>query len=315
MVLRAVHDYLEEALPELIKELGFTDTLKALNRGRLRTSQMMTVNEGVLEKLPSGEYDAALQTDHGPLFLHGAKRPDRASADPQWNSTRTWQPQVGAHSRARTAGELVAQLAAAGGNVPTRLLCAIELARFTQAEREVLLPLLWQYILDHRNSNDREELVGVAAAIRKYIAIMPMERMGELATLLETGHRSPLPVELEIEVAKMIYRNFEVHPPVDADPQPELAQRLWEIAEAYINPRVLLRDKCSAAASLAIEAIVAMRSPLAETAWQKAMACPYRWFAELVCDEIDELGEKWLSKNADAARWLGQVRSAVLVAV
>ena len=157
--------------------------------------------------------------------------------------------------------------------------------------------------------------MGVAAAIRKYIAIVPMERMGELATLLDTGHRSPLPLDLEIEVAKMVYRNFEVHPPADADPQPELAHRLWEIVEAYVNPRVLLRDKCSAAASLAIEAIVAMRSPLAGTACRKAMACPYRWFAELVCDEIDELQEKWQNKNADAARWLAQLRSSVLVAV
>ena len=132
-------------------------------------------------------------------------------------------------------------------------------------------------------------LVGVAAAIRKYIAIMPMDRMGELAALLETGHRSTLPIDLEIEVAKMVYRNFEVHPPIIADPQPELAQRFWEMAQAYINPRLLLRDKYSAATSLAIEAIVSMRSPLAEQACQAANTCPYRWFAELVSDDLDDL--------------------------
>ena len=80
-------------------------------------------------------------------------------------------------------------------------------------------------------------LLALRAAIRKYIAIMPMEQMGELAALLETGHRSPLPIDLEIEVAKMVYRNFEVHPPVVADPQPELAQRFWDMVQAYINPR------------------------------------------------------------------------------
>ena len=98
--------------------------------------------------------------------------------------------------------------------------------------------------------------------------------MGELAVLLEAGHRSPLPIELEIEVAKMIYRNFEVHPPVVVDPQSELAQRLWEMVQAYVNPRILLRDKHSAAASLAIEAIVSMRSPLAVQAWQAAVDVP-----------------------------------------
>jgi hypothetical protein len=219
---------------------------------------------------------------------------------------------VTVQSDAPTSGELVARLAAAQGSPPAELLCTIEMARFAPQERDGLLPLLWQYIVDHRDSNDRNELVGVAAAIRKYVAIMPMERIGELAELLEAGHRSPLPIELVIEVAKMIYRNFEVCPPPVADPQPKLADRLYDVVLAYIHPRVLLLEKCSAAASLAIEAIVAMRSPLAESAWKEAMACPYHWFAELVSDEIDELHEKWRDKGADAAVWLDQLRNTVM---
>ena len=89
-------------------------------------------------------------------------------------------------------------------------------------------------------------------------------------------------------------------------------QQLWEIVHAYIDPRVLVRDKYSAVSSLAIEAIVAMRSPLAEAAWGKATASPYRWFAELVSDELDELHHRWLTKNVDAAAWLDQLRSTVL---
>jgi len=171
--------------------------------------------------------------------------------------------------------------------------------------------LLWQYILDHRNSNDRNELVAVGAAIRKYIAIMPMDRMGELTVLLETGHRAPLPIDLEIEVAKMVYRNFEVYPPDLPDPHPELARRLWEMVQAYINPRVLLRDKHSAATSLAIEAIVSMRCSLAEQACQAANACPYRWFSELVSDDLDDLYERWSRKSSDAAAWLRELQNRV----
>jgi hypothetical protein len=316
MIVRAWRAFLKEAVPELIKERGFTDTLKALNKGRLRAPQMMTVNEGVVEELPCGKYDAALQTDKGPLVIRGAERTDRTSTDPQWSPVDTGHSSdAGARSGAMTAGDLVAELARAGEDPPTALLCAVELARFAAAERDALLPLLWRYILNHRNSNGREELVGVAAAIRKYIAIMPMGQMNQLAALLESGHRSTLSLDLEIEVAKMVYRNFEVHPPLVADPHPELAQRLWEMVQEYTNTRILLRDKFSAAASLAIEAIVAMRSPLAETAWRKVMACPYRWFTELVCDEIDELHEGWQSKDADAAAWLEQLRSTVLAAV
>ncbi len=210
--------------------------------------------------------------------------------------------------------EIFARLAAPSTSRATRqqLVCEAEFLRFSQTEREALLELLWQCILDHRNSNDSAELVAVGSAIRKFAAIVPMDRMGKLAALLEAGHRSPLPIELEIEVAKMVYRNFEVLPPVVADPQPELAQRFWEMVQAYINPRVLLRDKHSAATSLAIAAIVSMRSPLAEQACQAAVACPYQWFAELVSDDLDGLDERWSSTNADAAAWLRELRNTVM---
>ena len=277
---------------------------------------MATIQEGVLEELPSGMFDAAIQTDRGPMVLRGAERTDRPSMDPQLISacTRESEDFYGG-SGELTSDQLLRQLDEAGPDAPSSLLCTIELARFVPSQRQVLLPLLWEHILNHRDSNDQDELVGVAAAIRKYIAIMPMVEMGHLVTLLETGHRSPLPVELEIEVAKMIYRNFEVNPPVDEDPQPELAQRLWEMVQAYINPRVLLRNKISAVTSLAIEAIIAMRSPLAEQVWRAAIACPYRWFADLVNDDLDELQGKWESKHPDAAAWLRELRTNVLVHV
>jgi len=109
----------------------------------------------------------------------------------------------------------------------------------------------------------------------------------------------------------MVFRNFEVHPPVAVDTHQELAQRLWEMVQAYVNPRILLRDKHSAVASLAIEAIVAMRSSLAVEASQAAARCPYRWFAELVNDDLDDLHEKWSHTSPEAAAWLGDLRSQI----
>ncbi len=215
----------------------------------------------------------------------------------------------GVESAAIAPNELLRQLAATGSSATSSLICEIELTRFDTSHRQVLLPLLWEYILEHRNSNIREELVAVGAAIRKYIANMPMDQMGTLGVLLESGQRSQLPIELEIEVAKMIYRNFETHPPLHPDPHPELAQRLWELVQAYVNPRILMRDKHSAAASLAIVAIVSMRSKLAEAAWQAAVGSPYRWFSELVSDDLDELLATWSRKNPEAAAWLVALRT------
>ncbi len=304
---------LDTYLKAAIKQDGFTSTLKSLQKGTLPV-EMMTVVEGVVQEQPSGLYDAALQTREGRVVLQGARRTDRQTIDPQSvSSNRSPNYAAAPDSDPITPAQLLSQLTDAGASPPSSLICELELARFDAAQRQVLLPLLWQFILHHRNSNDRDQLVAVGAAIRKYIAIMPMDQMGTLALLLESGHRSPLPIELEIEVAKMVYRNFEVHPPLAPDPHPVLAERLWELVQAYINPRILLRDKHSAAASLAIEAIVAMRSKLAGAAWQAAVTCPYRWFAELVNDDLDGLHDQWSNRSPEVAAWLDSMRKDVAV--
>ncbi len=298
----------EAALAEEVEQQGVGKTVRSLKKGRC-----FDVYGGVAEELPNGLIALAVQTNEGPLSVQNARRSGPGSTDPQSVPSRRSQPlDATTDSDGLTTDELLRQLTAAGANPPCSLLCRVELARFHPSQRPVLLPLLWKYVVDHRDSNNRDELVAVGAAVRKYIAIMPMDRMGELTALLETGHRSPLPIELEIEVAKMVYRNFETHPPDVADPQPELARRFWEMVQAYINPRILLRDKHSAATSLAIEAIVSMRSPLARQAWQAAVACPYRWFAELVSDDLEELQERWSGKNSEAAAWLRELRNSVL---
>ncbi len=302
VAFRAVDDAIREAL----KEWGFTRTLKSIRRkGRLPRSGMTTVHEGVLEKDPFGRYSAALDTDEGPVVLQNAERTDRSLTDVQSISSLERVPGSSeADSVAVAPRQLLDRLADAGAGAPVGLICQVELARFDAKQHTILLPLLWEYILQHRDSNRREDLAAVGAAIRKYIAIMPLDEMGQLVALLESGHRSPLSVELEIEIAKMIYRNYEVHPPLDPDPQPELAARLWEMVQAYTHPRILLRDKHAAVASLAIEAIVAMRSKLAEQAWRAAINCPYRWFAELVSDDLDELRKRWGARSPEAASWL-----------
>ena len=198
-----------------------------------------------------------------------------------------------------------------GENISPNHIIEAEITRFDLQQQHRLLPVLWSYIHAHRNSSTPGELIAVASAIRKYIAIMPMEKMETLAALLDPENRSPLPLELELEVAKMIYRNFEVHPPTHANVRSQLASNLMQMAQAYLNPRLLLRDKYSACASLAIEAIVAMRSSLAEEAWDSALRSPHHWFGEIINADLAELGGRWSSRNAEAADWLAKLRLSV----
>lgn len=216
---------------------------------------------------------------------------------------------MSAGNAATISDQLLNQLALEKSNASTALLAEIELTKFSPAQRSILLPLLWQFIQQHRDSNQVETLVAVGSAIRKYIALLPMDQMGQLAQLLESGHRSVLPIELEIEVAKMIGRNFEIHPPVSPDPHPDLAKCLLDLVKAYSNPRIITRDKHSAAASLSIQAIVAMRSPLAQQAVQVAALSPFRWFSEIVGDGLQRLHDQWAARSPESAAWLMDLQS------
>lgn len=304
----ALFSQLNALLKVAIKQKGFTSTLRSLQKGRLPGSTPMTVSEGFVEEQPSGLYDAALQTEQGRVVLRNAQRTDRPTDSQAVPNPIAAEPELAvARDHPATSADLLQELRDAGLHPSCRLVCELEITHFDEQQRVTLLPLLWAYIREHKNSNDPELLVAVGSAIRKYAANMSMDRSGELAELLEPVQRMPLPLELELEVAKMIYRNFEAHPPEAADPQPELGARLWEMAQTYSNPRILLRDKHSAVASLAIEALVAMRSSHALAGWRLARACPYRWFGEMVTDDLSLLRQNWTVRSHSAAEWLDNV--------
>ena len=203
------------------------------------------------------------------------------------------------------------RLARAGSSITPELICELELTQFGKSQSNLVLPVLWKYIIEHRNSQNHAETVAVGSAIRKYVAMVPIGELGKLTEILASGDRVLMPPEIELEIAKMVYRKYEVSPP-PLNVQPDLAERLWSIASIYVVPRMLLRDNYSSVASLAIEALVAMRSRHALEAWRTAQSCPHKWFGEIVSDHLLELRSKWSSRSAEATTWLDDLRDGVL---
>jgi hypothetical protein len=190
--------------------------------------------------------------------------------------------------------------------VPDDIWVRCELTQFDAGQREKLLPILWDFIEKNRDTNSRSRQIDVGSAIRKYVALMPTERMNNLAQLLNDHNRSPLPLKLEIEVVKMIYHLFMAHPPSAPEPFPPLAAQLIKMVRDYAKPRLLARDGYAAAAVFAIDALVALRSTHAESAVDTAIqSC--RWFSEVVEDDLRKLHERWERKNAGAANWLAEM--------
>jgi hypothetical protein len=119
-----------------------------------------------------------------------------------------------------------------------------------------------------------------------------------LPVLFAQGH-----LDLELEVVKMVYRKFEANPPSQPSPHLALAERLFDVAQTYVAPRLVLRDKYATVAALAIDAIVAMRSNRSGDAIRIAMDSTFKFFREMVADDLNRLSIRWRTKLPDAANW------------
>lgn len=249
-------------------------------------------DEGELEHFSTvklaGENDPQLADESAPFF--NLPWPDEVAT----NEVKVADP---------SPEELLAQLPKATGKVQISLICDAEALRFDQGQKDRLSPLLWEYIVANRDSTDHDTLVAVGSAIRKYIGILNVDCMAQIGSLLEAGHRAPLSLDLELEIAKMVYRKFEANPPRVPDPHPDLANRLWEMAQLYASPRLILREKYATVASLSIEAIVSMRSSLAEKCAELVSNSGFKFFKDIIGRDLLRLRDRWRAKNPEAANW------------
>ena len=111
---------------------------------------------------------------------------------------------------------------------------------FRGRQAAALTPLLKRFIEEYRESDVPADLVAVGSAIRNYVARAPVgEAFEAAASLLKSQGRLKIPIELEVEVTKMVVRKLTANPPVQRDQYPELALRLEELVDAYARPRLL----------------------------------------------------------------------------
>lgn len=194
--------------------------------------------------------------------------------------------------QAYTPESLLAELSVARAADRRRLIIEAEVMRFEGSQRQRIRELLHNYIEENRDSTDREDLIAVAAAIRKVVAQLDPSDMGWLATLLDAGHRAQPSLDTEIEVAKMVYRKYAANPPIEANPQPQLAARLAEMVDAYTSLRIFSRDGYSTAVMLATQAVLVMRSDHSEAVIAKINDLPYPWFRRQLRRRMDRTVEE-----------------------
>lgn len=177
----------------------------------------------------------------------------------------------------------------AAGRDRRQLIIDAEAMPFEGEDRIRLVRWLKDYIEQNRDSKDREELVAVAAAIRKCVALLDVDDMNWLAELLEPGHAVQPSLDAELEIAKMVFRRYSVNPPERSDPHPELSERLAEITNDYLRPRVFSRERFSTVAMLATQALLVMRSEKAKNTLEKVNDLPFAWFRQQLRRRMDRV--------------------------
>jgi hypothetical protein len=171
-----------------------------------------------------------------------------------------------------------------------RLIVEVEVIDFESEQLGSLHSVLRDFIAKYRESNDPDDLVAVGSAIRKCVATLQAdEALAYAAQLLEAGPRTPVPLEVELELAKMIVRKLTANPLEPSDSLPELGDRLLEIAKTYLNPRLLAREKYRAIALNATLGLVLLRSRHGPEVFRSVAELNVPWFRQLLARRVRRL--------------------------
>lgn len=182
-----------------------------------------------------------------------------------------------------------------------QLVIEAEALPFRGQERDELMGRLREFIRATRDSNRPDDLVAVGSAIRKLVANLDSGGLAVAAELLEAGHRACVPLEVELEVAKCVVRRLAAHPDEAAKGSPELEKCLADMAEAYVNDRLLGREKYGAVALNSLLALAVLRSGRLPEVVERLRHLRQRWFVELVIRRVRRTAEQVAMRNGDVA--------------
>jgi hypothetical protein len=129
-----------------------------------------------------------------------------------------------------------------------------ETVAFDEPQRPELLPLLHRYILEERFNRNEDAQTSVGSAIRKFAMNMDEAGFETYAELFGPSETETLSCELELELAKALMWRL-VYEPFDAALAfPKLQERLFDLAEDYLSPRLVLQKNY---ASVVLNAVLA----------------------------------------------------------
>ena len=194
-----------------------------------------------------------------------------------------------------------------------QLVMDAEVLPFTAVEVRKLLPLLRRFIHDRRESNEEDDIVAVGSAMRKYVMNIPIEELSTLADLFDPPARTPIPCEIELELAKTLVWKLAAEPLDASEKAPKLEDWLKDLAETYLKGRLIHQRNYSAIALNAVLAIPLLRSQHAPAILAKLRDLEVPWFTELVVRRAEQLAGR-IKERVPAESFSGILKGIVEMA-
>ena len=169
------------------------------------------------------------------------------------------------------------------------LIIDAEPVSFGSDDLSELLPLLREFIVRFRHSDDSDDMTAVGAALRKYMMNVTQADLSRLADLFEPSPIAIIPSEIELELTKTLVWRLTAEPFDADDALPEVAEHLVDLVATYLKPRLVLQKNYSAVAMNAELGLLLLRSCRTKETLGQIQSLQVSWFTELIVRRA-----KWL---------------------
>jgi len=160
---------------------------------------------------------------------------------------------------------------------------------------------LLSFIKSHRGSNNVRVLLTVGAAIRKLLLNLDKSDLAIAAELLKADGNLELPIEVELEVAKMVVHRFRFDPGIDTTKLGELAAALIDNARWYSTPKMVNRDKYDATALNSFLAVLLMQRPESLKLCGDVIGHAPEWFTQMARRRLEGMIGEWSTVDREDA--------------
>ena len=157
--------------------------------------------------------------------------------------------------------------------------------------------LLVDFIKKHRCTSSQKVLIAVGAAIRKVLLNLPSSDIGIAADLLKSEGSLAVPIEVELEVTKLVVQRVAENPSINASHFPSLADAMLSNAMLYSTAKMVNREFYNATALNSVLACLLMQHSESHSLCNQLLQDSPSWFSRLCSNRLKRIRSELASRK------------------